>query len=130
MHKMLRRTVIIREYDYNKRLNLARSLYTHTEFEPCLRFRLEQEKIIGLLKNPLDQPGVWELDQVQNSGSIQNLLWHQRDRFYHRDHIRWNMEEDDAGYVWIWHRSNTPRSRLGLATFEYHYQGRDLTYLT
>jgi hypothetical protein len=132
MDKLLRRTVIMREYDYNKKLSLALSLYTCAEFEPCLRLRLDQERVLNLLKNPHDQPGVWESDRVQVTGSIYNLLWYQRKRFYNPDHIRWNIEEDDAGHVWIWHRSNTPRSRLGLATFEYHYQTRDcdLTDLT
>ena len=120
----------MREYDYNKKLHLAQSLYSYMEFEPCLRFRLEQEKIVRILKNPTDHPGHWENDRLLDPSSIYNILWYQQDRFYNRGQLFWNMEEDDAGHVWIWHRVNTPRSRLGIATFEYHYQGRDLTHNT
>lgn len=122
MIKHLRRTVIMRKYDYDRKLRHARGLYTTCTFEPYLRKTLEQEFIHRTLSNTLpDYPQY----HILPTDDVYRLLRSQADRLYDTNYLRRTLEEDDEGLIWIWYRSNTPRSILGLATFEYTYTGLD-----
>lgn len=126
--KQLRRTVIMRKYDYDHKVHgPAASLYDTCTFEPYLRKTLEQEYIHRTLSNTLPEHTQFHHYRYNllPADSIGNLLRGQQARLYNVNYINANLEEDDEGLIWIWHRSNTPRSILGLATFEYSYTGRD-----
>lgn len=120
MIKHLRRTVIIRKYDYDRKLPHAQMLYDTCRFDPLLRKSLEQEYIYRTLNNTLPPP--WGIDLT---GGIRNLLQAQTDLLYDTKYLTRNLEEDEEGHIWIWYRENTPRSILGLATFEYTYSVKD-----
>ena len=128
MIKQLRRTVIIRQYDYDRKVHgPAASLYDTCTFDPYLRKTLEQEYIYRTLSDTM--PEHTQLHHyrynLSPADSIGNLLLRQHDRLYNTNYLKANWEEDDDGLIWCWYRSNTPRSILGLATFEYTYTGRD-----
>lgn len=112
MNKLLTRRVIIREYDFKKVSSFG--FYNVTKFEPCLRSALEQEQIMRILQGKYSLPS-------DLTDPISLLLWDLRDRLYNRNYIHWNFNEDNKGYVWIWARSNTPKTVLGLATFQHRY---------
>jgi hypothetical protein len=128
MIKQLRRTVIIRQYDYDRKVHgPAASLYDTCTFDPYLRKTLEQEYIHRTLSDTM--PEHTQLHHYRYNllpaDGIGTMLLGQHDRLYNVNYIKANWEEDSDGYIWIWYRSNTPRSILGLATFEYSYTGRD-----
>lgn len=126
MIKQLRRRVIMRKYDYDRKLRHAEELYDTCTFEPYLRKTLEQEYIQRVLANTLPDTGSYGMprDPVFDQGTY-HLLRSQYDRLYNTKYLNAHLEEDDQGAIWIWYRSNTPRSILGLATFEYTYTGKD-----
>jgi hypothetical protein len=123
MIKTLTRTVIIREYDFKKICQRAipgsiwikNGLYDRASFEPCLRVALEQEYVLRILQ------GKTPYQSHPLPTGVDSLLYHLRDRLYNRDYASWHQEEDEQGYIWVWCRKNTPKTRLGLATFERQY---------
>jgi len=116
--------VIIRQYDYDRKVHgPAASLYDTCTFEPYLRKTLEQEYIHRILSDTMPEHTQYHYYRYNLSpaDSLSNLLRGQRDRLYNPNYINANLEEDEQGLIWCWYRSNTPRSILGLATFEYRY---------
>lgn len=117
--KTLKRTVIMRQYDYNKKLSVLNRYYTRCEFMPLLIQELERMEILDILKNPNRV-----LPLVDYSKNIfMNMLQHPhiKNLLHNPDYLRWYHEQDSDGHVWIWSRSNNPKSILGLASFEYDY---------
>ena len=123
MIKTLTRTVIIREYDFKKicqaylpgRIYVKDGLYDSADFNPCLRVALEQECVLKILQGKTPQ------HPHPLPAGVDSLLYHLRDRLYNRDYASWHQEEDEQGYIWVWCRKNTPKTRLGFATFKRQY---------
>jgi hypothetical protein len=112
--KLVRRRVLIREYDYERKLKpKAKWLYSNITFEPINQATLEQEYMWATLqdKHPprtLSIPAL--LSWVNNSGTgiVYSLKYHNYD-------YAW----DSNGDAVIWYAVNKPRSRLGWAILEY-----------
>lgn len=120
----LTRTVIIREYDFNKLCNLygigAGGIYTSAIFEPYLRLHLEQDYILRVLSN---KPRLNSYGQSRKApaGSPYYMLREERDRMYNSRYLNYILDEDDQGRIWCQSRSNTPKTILGIGIFKYVY---------
>lgn len=122
-NRILRRKVIIREYDYNKVRGEAigdigflkwGSLYDRAEFTPLTLEGLEQANVVDILKGK---------EKKYKALQHPNLMLHYlRDHLYNEKYADWNIEYDEDGQLWIQARKNTPRTRLGWGIFE-----KDLT---
>lgn len=127
MLKVLRRKVIIREYDYIKLVEQAMMpvkagndyvLYDRASFLPLSQDTLEKLKISEILKgkhSPLVEVSL-------NLKQPALLLYNLKDHLYNQKYFEWNVDLDEEGYICVQSRKNTPRSRLGWAVFE-----KDLT---
>lgn len=113
--KLIRRRVLIREYDYEKKLKpQAKWLYSNISFEPINRTILEQEYMWATLqnKNPPKTTSIPALLSWVNSSGIGTV--------YSLRYSNYDYAWDSNGDAVIWYAVNKPRSRLGWATLEYH----------
>ncbi len=120
--KVLKRKVIIREYDFERvktqafsplsMMGSLETLYDRAEFRPLVREELEKENLVKILKNP-DKKNPFKPTEIPAS-----LLFNIKDYLYNENYTKWHSEYDSEGYIWIQARKNTPRSRLGWAIFE------------
>lgn len=116
--KKLRRKCIIRHYDFVKLVQqYVPDLYHAAEFVPFTLRELEQERLLLVLKDT-DQTRL----HVEDLEYPRNYLQAMHDYLYHEKYIDWFSDYDEAGYMWIQSRANTPRSLLGWGIFEYNYQ--------
>lgn len=112
--KLVRRRVLIREYDYEKKLKpQAKWLYSNISFEPVNQKTLEQEYMWATLqdKHPprtLSIPALLSWVNSSGIGTVYNLRYNNYDYCW-----------DSNGDAVIWYAVNKPRSRLGWATLEY-----------
>ena len=117
--KVVRRRVIMREYDYRKITKDGTGvlynhmvLYTSSSFEPMTKTSIEQDAMWGVLKNqsgPKFKVSKYPLDIFDDV-----TAW-----LYSSNYKTWHKWWDDQGYLLIQARKNTPVSRVGWATFEY-----------
>lgn len=120
--KILKRKVVIREYDYNRIIQrYIPSLYTRAIFVPFTLKDLEQECMLRVLSTSLETVEKINYRASYNYEYPGPLLWDLRDRLYNEQYAKWFSEYDDTGCIWIQSKKNVPRSRLGWATFEYDY---------
>lgn len=118
-NRILRRRVIIREYDFEKvraqaigEVGFMRwgALYDRAEFTPLTLEGLEKENVVDLLKGKerkfraLDQPNL--------------MLYYLKDYLYNEKYFDWDIKYDENKQLWIQARKNTPRTRLGWGIFE------------
>lgn len=120
--RTLRRKVIIREYDFNKVAREAtgvhhdgQSLYDRVSFIPLNQESLEKLKVLELLKGKEHTPLV-KSDWNDNVPAM--LLCQLRDYLYDKKYYDWHVTIDDAGFLCVQSRKNTPKTRLGWAVFE------------
>lgn len=120
--KLLRRKVIIREYDFERVraqafaplafMGVFDTLYDRAEFTPFTRDMISQDYLLMILgdktKKSLAKPN-------QHPA---NWLFDMKDHLYSDRYIQYHPEFDEDGYLWVQSRKNTPRSRLGWAVFE------------
>lgn len=119
--KPIRRRVLIREYDYQKMITNSYGgivydgmmLYNKSEFEPLTKTRIEQEQTWATLANKRQ---VW---QYAGRG-VSHILYGMKDYLYNPRYMEWNKSWDEDEYLCVQARSNTPKSRIGWATFEYN----------
>ena len=119
--KVIRRRVIMREYDFNKVVEstltpslyiVGDSLYDRAEFRPFTKDQVEKDAIIYALKygnkrnplRPVDLPS--------------RLLLNASSYLYNNRYVNWHSWYDDEGYICIQSRKNNPVSRLGWGIFE------------
>ena len=113
--KLVRRRVLIREYDYERSLkHKAKWLYSNITFEPINQTTLEHEYMWATLQNKhpprtLSIPALLSWVNSSGVGTVYNLKYNN----YHHD---W----DSNGDAVIWYSINKPRSRLGWAILEYY----------
>jgi carotenoid cleavage dioxygenase-like enzyme len=122
---VLRRRVIIRQYDYLKLAHEAiPGLYDASSFVPITLKELEQEHLMMVLsEKPSEKllvPRNYQSDEKYYEYP-QNYLWHMQNRLYDKKYVGWFSEYDEDGYLWIQARKNTPRTLLGWGEFEYYY---------
>ena len=118
--KPIRRRVLIREYDYRKMVTNAYGgiiydgmmLYNKSEFIPLTKIMIEQEEAWAVLSN---KRHVW----MYASRGINNIFYGMADYLYNPRYESWAKSWDEDEYLCVQARVNTPRSRIGWATFEY-----------
>lgn len=122
-NRILRRKVIIREYDYTKVrdqalcgfLSLDGGLYDRAEFIPLNQEALEKLQVIEVLKGRNHDPLV-KADWNDNVPAM--MLYHLRDYLYDKKYYDWRVSIDEDGYICVQARKNTPKTRIGWAVFE------------
>ena len=129
--RILRRKVIIREYDYSKVqeqafapldfMGLKDTLYDRGSFTPLSQENLEKLKMIDHLKGKKRTPLIESKWNLKNPAL---LLWDLKDYLYNERYIDWNVTVDEDGYVCVQARKNTPKSRIGWAVFEKDIKSR------
>lgn len=115
--RILKRKVLIREYDFKKVKAQAfaavglTSLYDRASFAPVTLNELERLQIIEVLKGKYDT--TWK-DLEHPSIALYNM----RDHLYDNRYFDWRVTFDDEGYLCVQARKNTPLSRIGWGIFE------------
>jgi len=125
-NKLLRRKVLIREYDFNKiktkataKINRYETLYDRATFTPITKDDLEKEYMlfiltkdegVGKTQNPMDH---WKPTEYPSS-----YLWCISKKLYNEDYARWESRFDEDGYLVVKHSKGKPETKLGWAVFE------------
>jgi len=114
--RILRRRVIIREYDFKKvkSESLALDLYDRIKFTPLNEDTLEKLKLQEILKGktgPLTETS-WSFERPTL------LVYQLRDYLYDGRYYEWNITTDEDGFLCVQSRKNTPKTRLGWGVFE------------
>lgn len=124
--RILKRKVIIREYDFKKVAEQATglfydgtALYDRVSWMPLNAENLEKIKVMDILKGKKNTPILdAELDLKYPGVLVAQL----RDYLYNPQYYRWKVTMDEEGYLCVQSRKNTPKTRLGWGVFE-----KDLT---
>jgi hypothetical protein len=90
-------------------------IYNRSTFEPLTKKKIEQDRAWSCLQ------GNRQLWQYINYG-VRDIFWGMQDYLYNRQYESWKRDWDDDGYLYIQARSNTPRSIMGWAIFEYDHE--------
>jgi hypothetical protein len=117
--RLLRRRVIIREYDFNKVRDQAlfpvsSSIYDRAEFVPLNKDNLEKIKLAEILRGKTGF--LTELNTDLKNPAL--LLYNLKDYLYNPRYFEWNVDIDEDGFICVQARKNTPRSRIGWGVFE------------
>ncbi len=131
MKRVLKRRVIIREYDYKKveaqvlaplnTMGLTETLYDRVSFMPLNQEALEKLKVMEILKGKKSSPLLeTEYDLTRPASLVYDL----KDYLYDERYYTWRVFTDADGYLCVRSRANTPASRLGWATFEKDLESR------
>ena len=120
--RILRRKVIIREYDFKKVADNAtgsyydgQSLYDRVSFLPLNEENLEKIKLVEILKGKEHTPLI-KSDWNNNVPAM--MLYHLRDYLYDDRYYNWRVSIDEDGYICVQSRKNTPKTRIGWGVFE------------
>ncbi len=128
--RILRRKVIIREYDFNKvrdqafaplaYMGILDSLYDRASFLPLNQDNLEKLKVEEILrgKTAVLKSVDWDLKMPAV------LVAQLKDYLYNSKYYHWKITVDDEGYLCVQARKNTPKSRLGWGIFEKDLESR------
>ena len=129
--RVLRRKVIIREYDFKKVeeqalaplscMGIIEPLYDRVSFTPLNQETLEKLKMLEILKGKKHTPLI---ETKWNIKMPALLLWDLKDYLYNDRYCHWRVTTDDEGYLCVQARKNTPTSRLGWAEFEKDVESR------
>lgn len=126
--RVLRRRVIIREYDFRKVKIDALSvgfgvqyvLYDRAEFIPLNQEALEKLKLIEVLKGK--ENSISKIDSNLKIPAL--LLYNLKDYLYNQKYLDWQVSTDEEGYVCIQSRKNAPKTRIGWGVFEKDMESR------
>ena len=123
--RVLKRKVIIREYDFNKiksqalaplsTMGIIETLYDRAKFIPLNQEEFEKLKVLDILKGKKHTP-ILETEYDFDRPTM--LLHDLRDYLYNEKYWQWNVSIDEDGYMCVQARRNTPKTRLGWAEFE------------
>lgn len=117
--KLLRRKTIIRESDFNKKIQAyVPLLYDRAEFTPIKVQELERDYMFKILSNDPSANQNFRAD-FKNP---KNILFHYRDYLYNQRYREWNLEIDNQGQIMVQSRKNIQPSRLGWAVAEHWYE--------
>jgi len=126
--KLLRRKVLIREYDFNKiktkataKVDRYETLYDRVTFTPITKNDLEKEYLIYLLtkdeNNVTNNPwNSWKPTDYPAS-----YLWYIKKKLYNEDYARWDCRFDDDGFLLVQYSKGKPETKLGWGVFEKEY---------
>ena len=118
--KYLRRRTIIRESDFNKRIQAAVPLlYSRAEFAAVTVHELERDHMFKILTQ---HPSLEYRGSTINFSDPASILNYYRDHLYNPRYREWNLTIDNDGYIWIQSRKNVEPSRLGWAIAELWYE--------
>ncbi len=121
--RVLRRRVIIREYDFIKLraqafaplscMGITDTLYDRAEFLPFTEESLSKDYMMMLLGSR----------QIKNlkpmKGHPANWLADMSDYLYNKKYIDYHPEIDkEDGFIYVRARKNTPRTKIGWGVFE------------
>lgn len=114
--KILRRKVIIREYDFNKVKHNAQklSLYDRMSFVPLNEDNLEKLKLQEILRGKTGIMTTVDIDFEMPRKLVREL----KDYLYSDQYYHWKITVDEEGYLCVQSRKNTPTTRLGWGIFE------------
>lgn len=114
--KILRRKVIIREYDFDDvKVKAQRmSLYDRMSFVPLNQDNLEKLKLQEILRGKTGPLTTVDLDLKMPAVLVAQL----KDYLYNNQYYHWKISVDDEGYLCVQSRKNTPITRLGWGIFE------------
>lgn len=121
--RILKRKVIIREYDFNKVRDQAlavgfyvddHALYDRVSWTPINQDNLEKLKLQEILKGKSGPLTTIDLDLKMPALLVAQL----KDYLYNEKYYHWNVSIDNEGYICIQSRKNTPKTRLGWGVFE------------
>lgn len=118
-NKLLRRRVLIREYDYRKKLiPQSRGLYDRVEFTPITKTSNEQEYMWAVLNNRrVETYGEMPFDPTD----LQTFMYNQkiRGQLYSKRYLEYRVYWHPVnGTATIYSRADRPSSVLGWATLE------------
>lgn len=123
--RILRRKVIIREYDFKKVEEQAlgmhydgMALYDRVSFTPINQDTLEKLKLQEILRGKTGPLTSVDLDLKMPAVLVAQL----KDYLYDEKYYRWKVTVDEEGYLCIQSKKNAPKTRLGWGIFE-----KDLT---
>jgi hypothetical protein len=129
--RILKRKVIIREYDYRKVyteallplscMGISNTLYDRAEFTPLNQDELEKLKLVEILKGKEYTPLI---KSEWNHNVPAMMLFDLKDYLYSEKYVKWMVTVDNDGYLCVQARKNTPISRLGWAVFEKDLESR------
>jgi len=115
--KLLRRKILMREYDFNKNKNFSYEYYHRTSFTPVTPDDLDKLYLIHVLKH-----GSPVIRRYSDPTKIhRRMMWRVKDYLYKDIYIQWVQPENEDDLVWIQSKKNAPRTCLGWAIFEYDY---------
>lgn len=116
-NKLLRRRVLIREYDYQKKLlPQSRGLYDRVEFAPLTQKSIEQDLVWSILKGQFSS-----LEPSENFTNLQSYidLQRQSNLVYNPRYIDYSCYWDPFnGNAIMYSRADRPSSVLGWAVLE------------
>ncbi len=128
--RILRRKVIIREYDFNKvryqafaplaYMGILDSLYDRASFLPLNQDNLEKLKVEEILRGKTALLKSVDCDLKMPAVLVAQL----KDYLYNSQYYHWKITVDDEGYLCVQARKNTPKSRLGWGIFEKDLESR------
>lgn len=125
MTKLLRRKIIIREYDFKKiktkalgHIDRYCTLYDRAMFTPINKDELEKEYLIFLLTKDENIKTINPMNDWKPTDYPSSYLWHIKKRLYNEDYARWDCRFDEDGYLLIRYNKGTPETKLGWGVFE------------
>jgi hypothetical protein len=128
MKKILRRRILIREYDYNKiktkataKVDRYETLYDRSTFTPLTKDDLEKEYLVYLLTKDENDVTINPMNSWKPTEYPASYLWHVKKSLYNEDYARWNCRFDDDGFLTVQYNKGTPESMIGWAVFEKEY---------
>ena len=123
--KLLRRKIIIREYDFNRirtkataKVDRYETLYDRATFIPINKDELEKEYLIFLLTKDESDKTSDPMNSWKPTEFPSSYLWHIKKQLYNEDYARWDCRFDDDGRVLIRYNKGTPETKLGWGVFE------------
>ena len=114
MIKTIVKKVIIRESDLNDVMykSIRKGLFDRIDHEPLTYKGIQEDNLIRRLKGQL-APTAYTLPQI-----YKEMLFREKN-LYNRKYLDWELTMDfPHGQIWVCSRSDRPRERLMLATFE------------
>jgi hypothetical protein len=119
--RILKRKVIIREYDFKKVEEQAlglhydgMALYDRVSWTPINQDTLEKLKLQELLRGKTGPLTTAVFDLTMPTILVAQL----RDYLYDTRYYKWHITIDEEGFLCVQSRTNTPRTRLGWGIFE------------
>lgn len=115
MFRLLKRTVIIRQYDYEKTVrSQGIKLYDRVSWRPLTVKELEHKLLIERLRGREK----FLLKHFKRDNPIVDLLELIMQDFYNPNYLDWTYTVCEDNFIWIQSASNRPVSMLGIGTFE------------